>query len=594
MSKTRCMGCMQEYDDGVNVCPYCGYVKGTPVKEKYHLIPGTVLKNRYLVGQSIGFGGFGITYIGWDKLLEKKVAIKEYLPSEFATRMEGTTVVSAYDGEKTKQYESGLTRFIDEAQRLAKLNHLDGIVHIFDSFSENCTAYIVMEYLSGETLKSILKTRDKLSYQEAIDIAIPLLNSLEEVHKKGIIHRDIAPDNIMITDDGRVKLIDFGAARYATTVHSKSLSVVLKPGYAPEEQYRSHGNQGPWTDVYAMGATLYRAITGIIPEESLNRKFQDKLKDISEFVPNIPKACENAIMNALNVRAEDRIQTAKEFADVLSGVSEMERKRIKTKQADAGKWSLKMKIIAVSVVVVCIAVIGVVLFNNTTIKNMVFNSNSIELYGKTVDEANKELESVNKSVKIYDSLYDDGSLLSQLAENSIVKSDDITDDKSVINVIVYAGKKASTKADINNNVRVPNLYGMKESKAISTLKEYGLKYKIVYKENNSFVGNVFQQSKKANDKVKVNSEVTITVGKKKKVVVTTTAPTTEPYTEPVTENNNSYNDNSSSYNQPVTQAPATQAQQAPVRSYNTTPKVTPKNNDDDGIDLGGGGNIDLN
>ena len=243
MSKTRCMGCMQEYDDGVNVCPYCGYVKGTPVKEKYHLIPGTVLKNRYLVGQSIGFGGFGITYIGWDKLLEKKVAIKEYLPSEFATRMEGTTVVSAYDGEKTRQYESGLTRFIDEAQRLAKLNHLDGIVHIFDSFSENCTAYIVMEYLSGETLKSILKTRDKLSYQEAIDIAIPLLNSLEEVHKKGIIHRDIAPDNIMITDDGRVKLIDFGAARYATTVHSKSLSVVLKPGYAPEEQYRSHGNQ---------------------------------------------------------------------------------------------------------------------------------------------------------------------------------------------------------------------------------------------------------------------------------------------------------------------------------------------------------------
>jgi serine/threonine protein kinase len=522
---------MKEYDSAMGACPHCGYVKGTPVKELYHLIPGTVLMNKYIVGKVVGFGGFGVTYIGWDKVLEKVVAIKEYLPSELATRMEGATQVTSYDGEKTEQYGAGLERFIDEALRLAKLNTLPGIVHIFDSFAENNTAYIIMEYLKGDTLKSILKQRGTLSYKEAVDIAIPVLESLDEVHKKGIIHRDIAPDNIIITDDGRVKLIDFGAARYATTAHSKSLSVVLKPGYAPEEQYRSHGKQGPWSDIYAMGATLYRMITGHIPEEALERKTNDKLQDISKFVPEIPKACENAIMNALNVNAEDRIQSAKEFADALSGVSEVERNKVKNRRADQGRWSVKMKIIAASIVAVCVVIIGAVVVNNTVIKNVSSNSESISLYGKTVEEAEKALNAKNMSLKIDDSLYDDGSLLDELDENSIVSPKDVSSGTKDVEVIVYAGKKSSTKADINNMVKVPNLYGMKKSKAISTLKEYGLDYEIKTKTNDKFVGNVFVQSTKSGSKVKVGSTVTITVGKASKKETT---PATEAQTQAVT------------------------------------------------------------
>lgn len=159
-----------------------------------------------------------------------------------------------------------------------------------------------------------------------------MLYALEDVHKAGIIHRDIAPDNIFITNDGKVKLLDFGAARYATTLHSKSLSVILKPGYAPEEQYRTRGNQGPWTDVYAMAATLYRAVTGVIPEDSLERTANDTVKEPSKLGIKLPQNIENAIMNALNIKAEDRIQSAKEFADALAGEIELERVIIKQKK----------------------------------------------------------------------------------------------------------------------------------------------------------------------------------------------------------------------------------------------------------------------
>ena len=133
MGKFRCMGCMEEYDDNTTVCPYCGYVKGTPAKEIYQLQPESILSGRYIIGKVLGFGGFGITYIAWDSVLEKKVAVKEYLPSDFATRMPGQTYVSVYEGEKEEQFKSGLRSFIEESQRLAKFNSVDGIVNIYDS-----------------------------------------------------------------------------------------------------------------------------------------------------------------------------------------------------------------------------------------------------------------------------------------------------------------------------------------------------------------------------------------------------------------------------------------------------------------------------
>lgn len=312
-----CMGCMNEIDDHQNSCPYCGYKANTPIEQPYYLKPGTVIKQQYIVGKVLGYGGFGITYIGRDTILRRTVAIKEYLPSECATRMTNSQNVIVYSGDAGEQYQSGLVRFISEAKRLAQFNHIDGVVSIYDCIQENQTGYIIMEYLEGQTIKEVLSQGCNYTYWEAERIILDVLNVLSDIHKQGIIHRDIAPDNIFITDKGEVKLIDFGAARYTVSSKSKSLSVILKKGYAPEEQYRSHGEQGPWTDVYGAGATFYRMITGILPEEALERMVKDSLIPPSKMGVNIPPYGEKVLLTSLGIYKEDRYQTAKEFYDAL-------------------------------------------------------------------------------------------------------------------------------------------------------------------------------------------------------------------------------------------------------------------------------------
>ena len=268
----RCYGCFNEVQDDLEVCPYCGYVLGTPAEEAIHMEPGTILNDRYIIGKVLGYGGFGVTYLAWDGRLEQRVAIKEYLPSEFATRMPGQSKLSIYSGEKGEQYLDGLNKFSDEAQRLAKFVNEEGIVRIIDCIAANDTAYIVMEYLEGETLASYLKREKTIPEDLAVQLLMPVMRSLQAVHDQGILHRDISPDNIFLTMDGKVKLIYFGAARYATTSHSRSLTVLVKPGYSAEEQYRSRGDQGPHTDVYSLAATLYKMITGVTPPDALERR----------------------------------------------------------------------------------------------------------------------------------------------------------------------------------------------------------------------------------------------------------------------------------------------------------------------------------
>ena len=358
MAIRRCMGCMSTYEAIDEMCPFCGYIEGTPAKEAYHIKPGSLLYDRYTVGRAIGFGGFGITYIAWDNKLMQKVAIKEYMPSEYATRVPGNLTVTVYDGERYTEFMTGLQKFLDEAQRLAKFQNVPGIVRILDCFSENLTAYIVMEYLDGMTLKQYLAEHGgKLPYEEAVEFILPVLAALQAVHKEGIIHRDISPDNIFITEDGEVKLLDFGAARYASTGYSKSLSVILKPGYAPAEQYLSHGEQGPWSDVYATAATLYRMITGVVPEEALERKEKDSLKAPSALGAKLPKNAEKAILNALNVRVENRTASAEEFeAQLLStaNVIRVTEKGEKRFNAKMPLWMRASLIAAAGLAAVCI------------------------------------------------------------------------------------------------------------------------------------------------------------------------------------------------------------------------------------------------
>ena len=335
-----CMGCMEQYEDQLSTCPFCGYAQGMPAREAYHMLPESILRGRYIVGRVLGFGGFGVTYIGWDAQLERKVAIKEFLPTALATRMPGNTAITVYGGESTAQFRDGLVRFADEAQRLAKFNGLPGIVDIYDSFSENNTGYIVMQFLEGQDIKDILNAEGPMPYNRAMPIIRAVTETLEQVHAQGIIHRDIAPDNIYITNTGEVKLLDFGAARYESALNSKSLSVILKPGYAPEEQYRSQGEQGSWTDVYALAATFYKMITGITPEDSMERAVSDDLKEPSKHGAELPKAAENAIMNALNIRAEHRTKTMLEFRQALVSfdVVRAQVKQKKQKQTKVPTW----------------------------------------------------------------------------------------------------------------------------------------------------------------------------------------------------------------------------------------------------------------
>lgn len=346
----RCYGCMREYEDEYEICPYCGYIRGEKAEEAIHMEPGTMLSDRYLIGRAVGSGGFGVTYIAWDTRTDCKVAVKEYLPSEFATRVPGQSQVTVFSGDKTQQFNDGLDKFMDEARRLAKFQGEKGIVKIYDSFEENGTAYIIMEFLEGETLASYLEHEGTVPAEHAIGMLMPIMESLAIVHEAGIIHRDIAPDNIYITNTGDVKLIDFGAARFATTSQSRSLSVIVKPGYSPEEQYRSRGDQGPHTDVYALGAVLYKMITGVTPPDAMKRRaqFEEKHKDIlepvSKHTSSITANQETAIMNALNVRVEDRTPDMVALAGELLSDEPVTRRADKIKKNLLYSWPLWLKI----------------------------------------------------------------------------------------------------------------------------------------------------------------------------------------------------------------------------------------------------------
>ena len=285
-----------------------------------YLPQGTELHQRYVIESLLGHGGFGITYAAYDQVLGARVAIKEYLPRHLATRAEGRTQVSVYSGAARQHFDYGLEKFMEEAQVLAQFTHHPNVVSARDFFEANGTAYMVMEYVEGVTLKEYLENKGgRISLEEAQGIMMPVMDALREVHQAGLLHRDISPDNIYITIAAQIRVIDFGAARYYAGEQSKSLSVILKPGYAPEEQYRSSGKQGAWTDVYAVGATLFKALTGQTPPDALDRKEQDTLEPPSRLGVSISPPAERALMKALAVSPGQRFQTMGEFQQAFTG-----------------------------------------------------------------------------------------------------------------------------------------------------------------------------------------------------------------------------------------------------------------------------------
>ena len=488
----RCLACMEEYNDAYDMCPHCGYENDTPPKEAYHMVPGIMLNDRYIVGRVLGFGGFGVTYIGFDTVLERKVAIKEYLPGEFATRIPGSTQVITYAGERTEQFQSGLTKFLDEAKMLAKVQVANGVVQIFNSFMENETAYIVMEYLEGQTLSALLKEKEKLSVEEAKEILHPIILALKEIHELGIIHRDIAPDNIFLTTDGRVKLLDFGASRFATTSYSKSLSVIIKQGYAPVEQYRSRGDQGPWTDVYSLAATFYKMITGVTPTDAMDRVEKEDLKKPSKLGVDIAKNEENAIMNAMNLRIEDRTQNVEILEKELYHEDKVKLRFIKLKKADVGAWPLWAKITA------GLAALGVCVFAGLLLTGVIDFKRFMPSAFQMEEGMTRVPNLINEEVKTAESLMTEAELILQIVDKQYseyipvdlvlsqkIEKGQIVGINNVVETVISGGREP---------VFITNVCGMYQADAINELFNLGFVIEVEEEYSSYAQGVVFEQS----------------------------------------------------------------------------------------------------
>lgn len=278
---------------------------------------GTML-DVYRVESVLGHGGFGITYLAEDVKLEKKVAIKEYLPVGLAIRDSDDTV-QPQSSEAEPDYRWGLSQFLREAKTLAKFHH-PNIVQVLRFFEGNGTAYIVMNFVEGESLHDRMRKRKKIDEKELMSLIFPLLDGLEKVHETGFLHRDIKPGNIFVAKDGAPMLLDFGAARAALKDKGRSLTAIVTRGYAPIEQYSSRGNQGPWTDIYALAGVLYEIVTGRDPEEATDRVMGDpQVPAIVAGKGRLSDPVLAAIDHALAVKPEDRPQTIaewrKEFTD---------------------------------------------------------------------------------------------------------------------------------------------------------------------------------------------------------------------------------------------------------------------------------------
>ncbi len=315
--KRLCEACFAEVAS--DVCPECGFEKAFSRHDNTVLTMGSVLEDRYLIGKVIGKGGFGITYLAYDMKLRCRVAIKEYFPYGVAVRDNDMTTVSVSSEDSASTFKEGADKFYEEARLVAGFNGNPNIVSVYDFFYGNDTVYFTMGYLQGVTLKKYIADKGILSTSKAVRLANDVCNALMAAHSENVLHRDISPDNIMICNDGTIKLLDFGAARQVFTDESRSLSVILKQGFAPLEQYQKRGKQGPWTDIYSLGATIYYSLTGDVIDDPMSR-----LDDDDDFASNrygIHEGLWEIIVKATKLKPKERYQDVFELREELESLN---------------------------------------------------------------------------------------------------------------------------------------------------------------------------------------------------------------------------------------------------------------------------------
>ena len=313
-----CIGCMGEKGE-TQICSLCDYDENQKISP-LALTPRTILNQQYLIGRVLGApGGFGVTYLAWDISLATPVAIKEYMPRALVARDPNRSTVLPHSQGDEELFRYGLEQFLDEARLLAQFDHLN-IVRVRSFFEANATGYLVMDYYRGMNLAEYVKQSGKLLAKPALWVMMPILDGLREVHERGVLHRDIKPQNIyIIAERRRSILLDFGAARAAMQGRSQGLTAVLTEGFAPYEQYDRHGQQGPWTDIYACGATLYHMLTGQVPPSAFERKIREQLIPLEHLIPDLPPSVCNGVMQALAVEPQQRPQDVRTFQSLLTG-----------------------------------------------------------------------------------------------------------------------------------------------------------------------------------------------------------------------------------------------------------------------------------
>lgn len=329
------------------VCTRCGKSDLEPNRPTEVLPARYLLGRQYSIGRVLGNGGFGITYLAWDCKNKRRVAVKELFPRYPKESFRRTGMNIMVTQNERSYFDHVKKRFREEAQALYELRDIPEVINVYHLFEENGTAYYVMEYLEGEDLQHYLAKHGRMTWAELVNPLCKILRALDSLHKKGLIHRDISPDNIFITNAGSAKLIDFGAARNYTG--SRELTAILKGNFAPFEQFRSE-KQGPYTDIYALCATLYFAISGKLPVKApdrmvaLNYGEADPLTSIHFLCPDLPPQVVKALNWGMEVLPHKRPQTIREFAEELfpgKPVLYMGEKSLAAKTPVSGQGGMK-------------------------------------------------------------------------------------------------------------------------------------------------------------------------------------------------------------------------------------------------------------
>lgn len=321
LEEKLCPVCFQEAMEH-GECRNCGYHAEEPSAVKDYLAPFTILKEKYLLGKSLGQGGFGITYLAENMQSGLRCCIKEYFPSGLLQGRTPDGALILADEENRPEYEEGKQQFIEEACALQELRENISVVDIRDFFEENGTAYFAMELIEGCNLRVFRKNHNpEQTLKMALQMLFLLGSSLAEVHRFGIIHGDISPENILITQDGEIKLIDFGAARsFRQGSDNKERKIYLKPNYAPYEQYTQKPCQGPWTDIYALAATFYFIVSGRKMLDALSRAKGASYPPLHELCPAVSRQLSDVIDKALAFDYHDRYRRMLDFLDALEQV----------------------------------------------------------------------------------------------------------------------------------------------------------------------------------------------------------------------------------------------------------------------------------